>query len=93
MGVHRRHLPASEHLFHAIGVMDDDIHLLFEFPATIVIADAIRELSRTRQGGCRRDRQIRLATRIRRIWGKQVEHCGGCAIHSESGTASQENDV
>jgi REP element-mobilizing transposase RayT len=37
---------------HAIGGMEDHIHLLLQFPATIAIADAINKIKTIRRVGC-----------------------------------------
>jgi REP element-mobilizing transposase RayT len=67
---------------HAMGGMADHIHMLLQFPPTLMIANAIRgyqiELVRL---DIPRDRQVRVATGLWRVRGKQVEHCGSGAVH------------
>jgi transposase IS200 family protein len=50
MGLHRRHLPASEHLRPRHRREGEHIHLLLQFPPTLMIADAIRDIKANSSG-------------------------------------------
>jgi REP element-mobilizing transposase RayT len=74
---------------HAIGGMEDHIHLLLQFPPTLMIAGAILDIKANSSGWMshERDRQVCVATGLWRFWGEQIEYCSGGAIHPKSGTA------
>jgi putative transposase len=76
---------------HAIGGMEDHIHLLLQFPATIRISEAIKTIKANSSGWM--SDEIGMASGIRRVQCEQVKHCGGRQIHSKPGAASPENDI
>ena len=79
---------------HAIGGIEDHVHLLLQFPATIAISEAVKTI-KANSSGWMSDQIGKFAWQegygaVRR---EQVESCDGGRIHSESGKASSQDDV
>jgi putative transposase len=79
---------------HSIGGMEDHIHLLLQFPPTLMIADAIKKIKANSSRW--------ISSEIGRfawqqgyggVWGEQIEYCGCGAVYPKSGTAPRQNDV
>jgi putative transposase len=79
---------------HGIGGVEDHIHLLLQFPATIAIAEAVKKIKANSSGWMSDEiGKLFLAGRIRSFQRKQIKHVRRATVRSESGKAPSQNDV